>query len=176
MPMDVQGLAALLPTEAPPSTTNREAAQQFEAYMVAFLAQQMRASSPEGPMSSGPMATFAGLFDQEIGKRVAERGGLGPEAVLGPQLERARRGADEDGAAGRARDVEAAREHVEQRGLDWSRPDERLRDGAEDGELRREHGASLDEPGVEGDLALELPHDALGSSALDLAARRGGDP
>lgn len=85
MPMDVQGLAALLPTEPPPSTTNREAAQQFEAYMVAFLAQQMRASSPEGPMSSGPMSTFAGLFDQEIGKRVAERGGLGLEA----QLERA---------------------------------------------------------------------------------------
>ena len=85
MPMDVQGLAALLPTEAPPSTTNREAAQQFEAYMVTFLAQQMRASSPEGPMSSGPMSTFAGLFDQEIGKRVAERGGLGLEA----QLERA---------------------------------------------------------------------------------------
>ncbi len=68
----------------PTSPKTADAARQFEAYMVSFLAQQMRATLPEGMMTSGPMATFSGLFDQEIGRRVAETGGLG----LGKELER----------------------------------------------------------------------------------------
>lgn len=74
--------AVSLPDPTSPKTA--DAARQFEAYMVSFLAQQMRATLPEGMMTSGPMATFSGLFDQEIGKRVSESGGLG----LGKELER----------------------------------------------------------------------------------------
>jgi murein DD-endopeptidase MepM/ murein hydrolase activator NlpD len=69
------GLA--LPAAAPPDPKDRRAATEFEAYMVSFLAQQMRATLPEGPLSSGPMQMFGGLFDQEIGRRVAEAGGFG---------------------------------------------------------------------------------------------------
>lgn len=71
----------------PPAGADRRerAAREFEAYMVAFLAQELRSSLPEGPFSSGPAAMFAGLFDQEVGRRVAEAGGLGLRA----QLERA---------------------------------------------------------------------------------------
>lgn len=88
--MRVDELAvAALPTDPPSAAKNAEAAEAFEAYMVAFLAQQMRATVPDGPLSSGPIATFAGLFDQEIGRRVAERGGLG----LREQLEAALAGA-----------------------------------------------------------------------------------
>lgn len=68
----------------PPDPKNRKAAQEFESYMVSFLAQQLRASVPEGPFSSGATAMFSGLFDQEVGKRVSESGGFG----LRQELER----------------------------------------------------------------------------------------
>jgi murein DD-endopeptidase MepM/ murein hydrolase activator NlpD len=54
-----------------------EAAKEFEGFMVGLLAKQMRSSVPDGPWSNGAMATFADLFDQEIGKRVAEGGAFG---------------------------------------------------------------------------------------------------
>lgn len=80
--LDAVGQLASQPTLSP---EREKAAEEFEAYMVSFLAQQMRQSLPEGPFSTGPMATFAGLFDQEIGRRVAEGGGFG----LKHQLEEA---------------------------------------------------------------------------------------
>ena len=61
------------------------AARQFESYLVTFLAQQMRATVKDGPFSTGATAMFADMFDQEIGRRVAEGGGLG----LREELERA---------------------------------------------------------------------------------------
>jgi murein DD-endopeptidase MepM/ murein hydrolase activator NlpD len=63
----------------------KEAGEAFEAYLVGFMAQQMRAAIPDGPMSTGPAAMFADLFDQEIGKRVASGPGLG----LKDEIERA---------------------------------------------------------------------------------------
>jgi murein DD-endopeptidase MepM/ murein hydrolase activator NlpD len=72
--------------QTPPDPKSTEAAAKFEAYMVAFLAQQMRQSVPEGPFSQGPAATFAGLFDQEIGRRVAEGDGFGLKGQLAAAL------------------------------------------------------------------------------------------
>ncbi|MSQ01934.1 MAG: peptidase M23 [Myxococcales bacterium] len=62
---------------------DEKAAQEFESWMVSFMAKQMRESVEGGPWSEGAMATFADLFDQEIGKRVSEGGGFGlKESVL----------------------------------------------------------------------------------------------
>lgn len=78
-------LSAQTALEHAPDPHAADAAREFESYMVSFLAQQLRASLPEGPFSSGATAMFGGLFDQEIGRRVAEGGGLG----LRQELERA---------------------------------------------------------------------------------------
>ncbi len=83
----MDALTALAPASGPdapsPARKDEAAAEEFEAWMVSFLAKQMRESVKGGPWSQGAMATFADLFDQEIGKRVAEGGGFGlKEAVL----------------------------------------------------------------------------------------------
>ncbi len=52
-----------------------EAAREFEAYMVTMLARELRSSV--SMFSEGAVGTFGDLFDQEIGRRVAETGGLG---------------------------------------------------------------------------------------------------
>lgn len=73
-------LTGQVPLAAPTALyqqADEDAAREFEAFMVGTLAKQMRASVPNGPWSDGAMATFADLFDQEIGKRVAETGGFG---------------------------------------------------------------------------------------------------
>ncbi len=70
----------------PARLTARQSAEQageaFEAYLVGFLAKEMRESVPEGPFGSGAVAMFADLFDQEIGRRVAEGPGLGLKAQI----------------------------------------------------------------------------------------------
>ncbi len=78
---DPASFAAMTPVaEAPrmaPGDDAAKAAEQFEAFLVSFLATQMRSTVKNGPFSSGPTAMFADLLDQELGKRVAEGGGLG---------------------------------------------------------------------------------------------------
>ena len=84
----MDSLSALAPTLQPdpdkiPPGKDEKAAQEFESWMVAFMAKQMRESVKGGPWSEGAMATFADLFDQEIGKRVSEGGGFGlKESIL----------------------------------------------------------------------------------------------
>jgi murein DD-endopeptidase MepM/ murein hydrolase activator NlpD len=56
---------------------SQEAAEKFEAFLYTFMAKNLRGSSPNGLFSSGPMSTFAEMFDEEIGKRVGESHGLG---------------------------------------------------------------------------------------------------
>ncbi len=65
--------------EAPraPAKDDAEAAKAFEAYLVGFMATQMRSTVKGGPFSEGAAAMFADLFDQEIGRRVADAGGFG---------------------------------------------------------------------------------------------------
>jgi murein DD-endopeptidase MepM/ murein hydrolase activator NlpD len=75
-------IAGPLPEAPRADQGSAEAAKQFESYLVTFLAQQMRATVKDGPFSSGATAMFADLFDQEIGRRVAEGGGLGLRAQL----------------------------------------------------------------------------------------------
>ena len=89
----------------PPDPKNRKAAQEFESYMVSFLAQQLRASVPEGPFSSGATAMFSGLFDQEVGKRVSESGGFGLRQELERSLAAAGITLPEREAPSRAHDV-----------------------------------------------------------------------
>lgn len=62
---------------APVDPGDEKAAREFEAYLVGFLATQMRTTVKGGPFSEGAASMFADLFDQEIGKRVAEGGGFG---------------------------------------------------------------------------------------------------
>jgi murein DD-endopeptidase MepM/ murein hydrolase activator NlpD len=74
---------------APRAASKKEAeaaAEAFEAFLVGFLSQQMRSTVHDGPMCTGPVALFADLFDQEIGRRVAEGPGMGLKAELAAAL------------------------------------------------------------------------------------------
>ncbi len=62
-----------------------EAAEEFEAYMVTMLARELRSSVES--FSTGVMGTFGDLFDQEIGRRVAETGGFGLQDAIAGALE-----------------------------------------------------------------------------------------
>jgi len=73
------------PRDLQRSESTREAAEKFESYLYTFLAKNLRSSIPDGPFSSGPMQTFADLFDQAIGEKVAKGHAFG----LADQLERA---------------------------------------------------------------------------------------
>lgn len=76
----IQQMSLLLPPELPEPRKQgnaEEAGEAFEAYLVSFLCKQIRESVPEGLLNSGAMGVFGGFFDQEIGQRVAEGGGLG---------------------------------------------------------------------------------------------------
>lgn len=88
----MRALKGTVPLTAPDAhyrQGDEEAAREFEAWMVGTLAKQMRASVPDGPWSEGAMGTFADLFDQEIGRRVADNGGFGlQEDVLKSLRER----------------------------------------------------------------------------------------
>ncbi len=82
--VDVSDLTSLAQITGPEGkvTDDVKAAQKFEGWMVSFMAKEMRESVKEGPWSTGAMATFADLFDQEIGERVAESGGFGLQKDL----------------------------------------------------------------------------------------------
>lgn len=54
-----------------------EAGKAFEAYFVEMMVKEMRETVPDGLFSSQAMEMFSGLLDQEISKRIVERGGFG---------------------------------------------------------------------------------------------------
>lgn len=56
---------------------SKDAAEQFESFLYTFMAKNLRGTSPNGLFASGPMQTFAEMFDEEIGKRIGEGHGLG---------------------------------------------------------------------------------------------------
>jgi len=91
--MKVQGVDA----SAPPQELKRgpEAAEAFEAYLIGFLSKQMRESVPDGPLNSGATGMFGDIFDQEMGKRVAEGQGIGLRHQLEMALARHDDGAPE---------------------------------------------------------------------------------
>jgi len=80
MSSPIQDVSLLVPPELPEPRKHgnaEEAGEAFEAYLVSFLCKQIRESVPEGMLNSGAMGVFGGFFDQEIGQRVADGGGLG---------------------------------------------------------------------------------------------------
>ncbi|MGE3977798.1 MAG: rod-binding protein [Nitrospira sp.] len=54
-----------------------QAGQQFEAYFISYLLKVMRETVPEGALTNKQGAYFYSFYDEEIGKRAAESGGIG---------------------------------------------------------------------------------------------------
>jgi peptidoglycan hydrolase FlgJ len=54
-----------------------QAGRQFEAYFVSYLLKVMRETVPEGTITNKQGAYFYSFYDEEIGKRAAESGGIG---------------------------------------------------------------------------------------------------
>ena len=59
-----------------------EAGRQFEAYFVSYLLKVMRETVPQGAMANKSGAYFHSFYDQEIGQRAAESGGIGITAMI----------------------------------------------------------------------------------------------
>jgi flagellar protein FlgJ len=54
-----------------------QAGRQFEAYFISYLLKVMRETVPEGTIASKQGAYFYSFYDEEIGVRAAESGGIG---------------------------------------------------------------------------------------------------
>ncbi|MBY0249253.1 MAG: rod-binding protein [Nitrospiraceae bacterium] len=54
-----------------------EAGRQFEAYFISYLLKVMRETVPKGAILNTQGAYFHSFYDQEIGQRAAESGGIG---------------------------------------------------------------------------------------------------
>lgn len=54
-----------------------EAGRQFESYFISYLLKVMRETVPQGALSSKDGAYFHSFYDEEIGRRAAESGGIG---------------------------------------------------------------------------------------------------
>lgn len=54
-----------------------EAGRQFEAYFISYLLKVMRETVPQGAIVNTQGAYFHSFYDQEIGQRAAESGGIG---------------------------------------------------------------------------------------------------
>jgi len=51
--------------------------QEFEAYFISYLLKVMRETVPEGALANKQGAYFYSFYDEEIGSRAAECGGIG---------------------------------------------------------------------------------------------------
>ena len=54
-----------------------EAGQQFESYFISYLLKVMRDTVPQGAIANKQGAYFYSLYDEEIGRRAADTGGIG---------------------------------------------------------------------------------------------------
>ena len=54
-----------------------QAGRQFEAYFISYLLKVMRETVPEGTIANKQGAYFYSFYDEEIGVRAAESGGIG---------------------------------------------------------------------------------------------------
>ncbi|MEX0830857.1 MAG: rod-binding protein [Nitrospirales bacterium] len=56
----------------------RKASQEFESYFVSYLLKVMRETVPEGQLTANKMGEmFYTFYDEEIGRRAAQSGGIG---------------------------------------------------------------------------------------------------
>ncbi len=54
------------------------ASQEFESYFVAYMLKVMRETVPQGELTANKMGEmFYSFYDEEIGKRAAQAGGIG---------------------------------------------------------------------------------------------------
>jgi len=54
------------------------ASQEFEAYFVSYMLKVMRETVPQGELTANKMGEmFYSFYDEEIGKRAAQSGGIG---------------------------------------------------------------------------------------------------
>lgn len=59
------------------------ASQEFEAYFLSYLMKVMRETVPKGEFTSNPMGDmYYSFYDEEIGKRAAQAGGIGLSAYV----------------------------------------------------------------------------------------------
>jgi peptidoglycan hydrolase FlgJ len=77
VPSNPEGLG---PAEARRQLT--EAGQQFEAYFISYLLKVMRETVPQGVIANKSGAYFHSFYDQEIGLRATESGGIGITAMI----------------------------------------------------------------------------------------------
>lgn len=54
-----------------------QAGRKFEAYFISYLLKVMRETVPEGALANKQGAYFYSFYDEEIGTRAAESGGIG---------------------------------------------------------------------------------------------------
>jgi flagellar protein FlgJ len=54
-----------------------QAGRQFESYFISYLLKVMRETVPEGTVTNKQGNYFYSFYDEEIGKRAAESGGIG---------------------------------------------------------------------------------------------------
>ncbi|MBL8073584.1 MAG: rod-binding protein [Nitrospira sp.] len=54
-----------------------EAGKQYESYFVSYLLKVMRETVPQGALANKQGAYFYSFYDEEIGRRAAESGGIG---------------------------------------------------------------------------------------------------
>jgi len=54
-----------------------EAGQQFESYFISYLLKVMRDTVPQGAIANKQGEYFYSFYDEEIGRRAAETGGIG---------------------------------------------------------------------------------------------------
>lgn len=55
----------------------RAAAREFEGYFLSYLLKIMRETVPKGMLESKAADQFLTFYDQELGRRAAEAGGIG---------------------------------------------------------------------------------------------------
>jgi peptidoglycan hydrolase FlgJ len=59
------------------------ASQEFESYFLSYLMKVMRETVPKGELTTNPMGDmYYSFYDEEIGKRAAQAGGIGLSAYV----------------------------------------------------------------------------------------------
>jgi murein DD-endopeptidase MepM/ murein hydrolase activator NlpD len=93
MAIDPTGIATSLAQGPDPAAVagkakdTREAAQQFEGFLVEMMVQQMRKTIPEGIFQSTGIEMFSGMFDQAVAKEIAASGGFGLAESMAQQMD-----------------------------------------------------------------------------------------
>jgi len=69
----------------------KEACAEFESLFISFMLKTMRDTIPKSGLLNGGMAedVYTSMLDQELAKKMAERGGIGLSSLLVRQLDSA---------------------------------------------------------------------------------------